>query len=150
MGPREQKIERVRFCCPSRSACATCAPRAPRVLCWGIASKPRRGARTNGALVPYTSLFLVFPVVAPWWRDGRERRWMVARRACSGRRSSLFVANDAVQGRHRCNSAAKRRASPKKIWARRVMRFLFARGGCLFAWDWNRLRRVDGARELLQ
>ena len=137
-GPREQEIERARFFVRrvARARYAFCARRVCAV--WRELRSPARGVRTSGALVPYTSLFLVFPVVAPWSRDGRERRWMVARRACSGRRSSLFVANDAVQGRHRCNSAAKRRASPKKIWARRVMRFLFARGGCLFAWDWTR------------
>ena len=147
---REQEIERARFFVRRvvRARYGFCARRVCAV--WRELRSPARGVRTSGALVPYTSCFLVFPEVTPWSRDGRESRWMVARVACSGRRSSLFVGNDAVQGRRHCNSVAERRASPKKIWAGRLMRFLFARGGCLFAWDWNRLRRVDGARELLR
>ena len=82
-GLREQKIERVRFCCPSRSACEICALRAPRVRCLGELRSPARGARTNGALVPYIRVFWCF-----WGRpdgvgkepaasdgDGMEPRW---------------------------------------------------------------------------
>ena len=147
---REQEIERARFFVRRvvRARYALCARRVCAV--WRELRSPARGARTNGALVPYLSCFWAFLEVAPWSRDGRESRGIVARGAWSGRRSSLFVGNDAVQGRRHCNSAAKRRASPKKISAGRLMGFLFVRGDCLFAWDWNRLRRVEGARGLLR
>jgi hypothetical protein len=119
-GPREQKIERAGFFVRRvvRARYAFCARRVCAV--WRELRSPARGVRTSGALVPYLSCFLVFLAVALWSLDGRESRGMVARRAWRGRCSSLFVGNDAVQDRRRCNSEAERSAKPTNIFGQGV------------------------------
>jgi len=77
---REQKIERARFFVRRvvRARYGLCARRVCAV--WRELRSPARGVRTNGALVPYLSCFLVFlgasdgvgkePAASAWRRKG--------------------------------------------------------------------------------
>ena len=90
---REQKIERARFFVRRvvRARYGLCARRVCAV--WRELRSPARGVRTNGALVPYLSCFLVFLGASGWRREGASGVGMATEGSRDGVGRSLCVRN---------------------------------------------------------